>query len=141
MPGRLPGTEGHRVSAPVLRHFDRNETAFLEANSSDLVVGGVLSQKDDDSVLHPVAFFSKNLYPPSATTRSTIKKLLAIIRCFEEWRPELEGTELPSTHESSELGILHDDEETLAMTDPMGRVPLAIQFPTHLPARQAEREG
>jgi len=59
------------------------------------VLGGVLSQYDDDSVLHPVAFFSKNLLPAECNYEIYDKELLAIIRCLENWRPDLESTEIP----------------------------------------------
>ena len=86
----------HRVtSAPCLRHFDSTKQAVLETDASDKVTGGVLSQKDDDGVLHPVAFYSKSMAPAEINYHIYDKELLAIIRCFEQWRPELENTDLP----------------------------------------------
>ena len=55
----------------------------------------VLSQIGDDGELHPVAFFSKNMSPAECNYEIYDKELLAIIRCFEQWKPELESTELP----------------------------------------------
>ena len=55
----------------------------------------MLSQYDDDGVLHPVAFYSKSMIPAECNYHIYDKELLAIIRCFENWRPELEHTELP----------------------------------------------
>ena len=49
--------------APALRHFDRGKEAVLKTDSSDYVNGGVLSQYDEEGVLYPVAFYSKNLTP------------------------------------------------------------------------------
>jgi hypothetical protein len=83
------------TSAPVLRHFDRDRPAILETDSSDYINGGVLSQKDDSGVLHPVAFYSKNLLPAECNYEIYDKELLAIIQAFEQWRPELEYTEIP----------------------------------------------
>ncbi|SLM36779.1 reverse transcriptase domain protein [Lasallia pustulata] len=83
------------VTAPVLRHFDQTQKAILETDSSDHVNAGVLSQYDDDKVLHPVAFYSKNMVPAECNYEIYDKELLAIIRCLEHWRPELEATELP----------------------------------------------
>ncbi|SLM35361.1 retrotransposon nucleocapsid protein [Lasallia pustulata] len=83
------------VTAPVFRHFDRTQKAILETDSSDHVNAGVLSQYDDDKVLHPVAFYSKNMVPAECNYEIYDKELLAIIRCLEHWRPELEATELP----------------------------------------------
>ena len=83
------------TSAPVLRHYDRSRKAVLETDSSDYVNGGVLSQEDDEGDLHPVAFYSKNMLPAECNYEIYDKELLAIIRCFEHWRPELESTDIP----------------------------------------------
>ena len=83
------------TSAPILRHFDRNKTSYVETDSLDYVASSVLSQKDEEGTLHPIAFFSKKLVPTECNYEIYDKELLAIIRCFEAWRPELEGTDLP----------------------------------------------
>ena len=83
------------TTAPVLRHYDPSRTAYVEADSSDKVIGGLLSQKDDDGHLHPVAFFSKNLDPAQCNYDIYDKELLAIIKAFESWEVELKGTDLP----------------------------------------------
>jgi hypothetical protein len=66
----------------------------MECDASDYVTAGVLSQKDDDGVLHPVAFFSRKMTPTKCNYEIYDKELLAIIRCFKEWRPDLKGTNL-----------------------------------------------
>lgn len=83
------------TTAPVLRPFDWNKEVILETDASDYVSAGVLSQYDDNGVLHPVAFFSKKHSATECNYEIYDKELLAIIRCFEEWRPELEGTPSP----------------------------------------------
>jgi hypothetical protein len=59
------------------------------------VSGGVLSQYDEEGILRPIAFFSKKHSAVECNYEIYDKELLAIIRCLEEWRPELEGTESP----------------------------------------------
>ena len=54
----------------------------------------MLFQYDNDEVLHPVAFYSKSIIPAECNYHIYNKKLLAIIRYFEHWRPELEDTNL-----------------------------------------------
>jgi hypothetical protein len=83
------------VDAPILRPFDWEKDVILETDASDYVSAGVLSQYDDQGVLHPVAFFSKKHSATECNYEIYDKELLAIIRCFEEWRPELEGTPSP----------------------------------------------
>ena len=68
---------------------------ILETDSSDFVSAGVLSQYDDSGVLHPVAFFSKKHTATECNYEIYNKELLAIVRCFEEWRLELEGASSP----------------------------------------------
>ena len=89
------GLKDKIVSAPVLRHFDHSRQAILETDSSDWVTGGVLSQYDDDGVLHPVAFFSKSLDVHEVNYHIYDKELLAIVRCLEHWSPELTNTLIP----------------------------------------------
>ena len=79
----------------MLRYFDRSRLAILEIDSSDYINGGVLSQKDDSGVLYPVAFYNKNLLPAECNYEIYDKELLVIIQAFEQWRPELEYTEVP----------------------------------------------
>ena len=81
--------------APILRHFDPNEQCFVKTDSSDYVNAGVLSQPDGNGILHPVAYFSRRMSPAECNYEIYDKELLAIIWCFEEWKPELEGTGLP----------------------------------------------
>jgi hypothetical protein len=67
----------------------------LETDSLDYVSGGVLSQKDDEGRLHPIAFYSKNLLSAEYNYEIYDKELLAIIKCFEHWRSELEFMKIP----------------------------------------------
>jgi len=83
------------TSAPILRHFDYDREIIVETDASDYVSAGILSQHDDDGVLHPVAFYSKKHSPAECNYEIYDKELMAIIRAFEEWRPHLEGSHHP----------------------------------------------
>jgi hypothetical protein len=83
------------VSAPILQHFDPSKEVFVEADASDFVSSGVLSQIGADGILHPVAFMSKKYNPAECNYEIYDKELLAIVRCFESWRSELQGAEHP----------------------------------------------
>jgi hypothetical protein len=80
------------VSAPILRHFDPSKEVVVECDASDFVSSGILSQEDDDGVLHPVAFMSKKYDPAECNYEVYDKELLAIVRCFEDWKSELHGS-------------------------------------------------
>lgn len=83
------------ATAPILQRFDPEKSSTVETDSSDYVSAGVLSQPDKDGVLRPVAFFSKKLTAVECNYEIYDKELLAIIRAFEQWRPELEGNGPP----------------------------------------------
>ena len=83
------------TEAPILAPFDWEREIILETDASDYVSAGVLSQYGDDGILRPVAFFSKKHSTTECNYEIYDKELLAIVRCFEEWRPELEGTASP----------------------------------------------
>jgi RNase H-like domain found in reverse transcriptase/Reverse transcriptase (RNA-dependent DNA polymerase)/Integrase zinc binding domain/Integrase core domain/Aspartyl protease/Chromo (CHRromatin Organisation MOdifier) domain len=82
-------------TAPILMRFDPDKEILVETDASDFVSAGVLSQRDDSGVLRPVAYFSKKHTAAECNYEIYDKELLAIIRCFEEWRPELEGSPFP----------------------------------------------
>ncbi|KAI0994565.1 hypothetical protein K3495_g13616 [Podosphaera aphanis] len=62
------------TTAPTLAFFNHERKTILGTDASDWASEGVLSQYGNDSVLRP---------------------LLAIVKCLEEWRPELQGTQEP----------------------------------------------
>ena len=80
------------TSAPILLHFNPEKQCIVETDASDYVSAGILSQYDDDNVLHPDAFFSKKHSPAECNYEIYDKELMAIIRSFEEWRSELESS-------------------------------------------------
>ncbi len=82
------------TAALVLKHFDSIREAILETDSSDYVNGEVLSQYDDEDILHPVTFYSKNMVSAECNYEIYDKELLTIIRCLKHWRPELKCTDI-----------------------------------------------
>jgi hypothetical protein len=72
------------TSAPILARFDPDRDVIVEMDASDYVSTGVLSQYDDDNVLHPVAYFSKKHSPVECNYEIYDKELMAIVRAFEE---------------------------------------------------------
>ena len=79
----------------ILAHFDFNKATVIEVDASDYVVAGVLSQRDSQDVLRPVAYFSKKMTPQECNYEIYDKELLAIVRAFEEWTPEVAGANEP----------------------------------------------
>jgi len=101
------------TTAPVLQPFDFEKRCVVETDASDFVSARVLSQPDLYGVLHPVAFFSKKHTPAECNYEIYDNELLAVVRAFEEWRPELEGAAYPvevlSDHRNLEYFISKQD--------------------------------
>ncbi len=83
------------TKAPILIYYKQGIKTIVETNLSDYISSGVLFQLGDDRFLYSIAFFSKNLNPSECNYKIYDKELLAIISCFEQWRPELERTGVP----------------------------------------------
>jgi hypothetical protein len=83
------------IAAPILAMYDYDKKTILETDASDWASGGVLSQLGDDGKLRPVAYFSAKHTAAECNYEIYDKELLAIIKCLEEWRPELQGTTKP----------------------------------------------
>ncbi len=81
-------------STSVLRHFDVKCQAILKIDAFNYVKDDILSQYNDESVLHLIVFYNKSMVSAECNYHIYDKKLLAIIRCFEHWWLELENTEL-----------------------------------------------
>jgi hypothetical protein len=79
------------TSAPILARFNLDQDVIVEMDTSDYVSAGVLSQYDNDNVLHPIAYFSKKHSPAECNYEIYDKELIAIIRAFEKWYPELQS--------------------------------------------------
>jgi RNase H-like domain found in reverse transcriptase/Reverse transcriptase (RNA-dependent DNA polymerase)/Integrase zinc binding domain len=83
------------IHAPLLAHFDVDRHCLIETDASDMVVAAVFSQLGLDGEYHPVAYFSKSMAPAEMNYPIHDKEMLAIVRAFEHWRSELQGTGHP----------------------------------------------
>ena len=83
------------ISSPILVHYDPHKACLVETDASDFVSAGILSQRSDDGTLRPVAYFLKKHGPAECNYEIYNKELLAVVRCFEEWRAELESSPFP----------------------------------------------
>jgi len=81
-------------SISVLRHFNVKRQAILKIDAFNYVKDDILSQYDDESVLHSIVFYSKSMISAECNYHIYDKKLLTIIWYFKHWWLELEDTEL-----------------------------------------------
>jgi len=79
------------MTPPVPRYFDHGREVIIEMDVSGYVSAGVLSQYNNEGVLHPVALYSKRHTPAECNYEIYNKELMAIIKALEEWRPKCEG--------------------------------------------------
>jgi hypothetical protein len=70
--------------APALRHFDHAREVVIETDASDYVSAGVLSQRDDEGVLHHVEYYAKKHSPAECNYDIYDKELMAIVKALEE---------------------------------------------------------
>ncbi len=82
------------IETSILRHFDQTHETILEINSFNYVNNEVLSQYDDEEVLHSIVFYSKNMSSAECNYKIYHKELLIIIWAFEHWRLELKLTDI-----------------------------------------------
>ncbi len=63
----------------ILKHFDLIRKAILKINFSNYVNDEVLSQYDDEDILHSMIFYSKNMILAEYNYEIYDKELLIII--------------------------------------------------------------
>jgi len=64
---------------------------IIETDASDFAIGAILSQRDKEGRLHPVAFHSQKSQPAEINYEIHDKELLAIVDAFKHWRRYREG--------------------------------------------------
>jgi len=67
----------------VLKHFDSIREVILKTNFLNYVNDEVLSQYDDEDILHSVIFYSKNMILAKCNYEIYDKELLIIICCLK----------------------------------------------------------
>ncbi|CEL53077.1 hypothetical protein RSOLAG1IB_11209 [Rhizoctonia solani AG-1 IB] len=85
------------INSPVIVHANPSKPYFLETDTSGAALGSVLSQRQEDSRLHPIGYLSESFKGAKQSYDTHDKELLAIIRLFEHWHIYLEGTIAPIT--------------------------------------------
>jgi hypothetical protein len=77
------------IETSILTHFDLKKQIYIKSNSFDFVFAEVFFQMRKNDEFHLVTFFSRNLVLIECNYEIYDKKLLTIVRCFEQWRFEL----------------------------------------------------
>ena len=85
------------TTSPILKHFDPHRPSIVETDASDFAIACIISQHDDKSILHPIAFYSRKLTPAEINYEIYDKEMLAVVTAFKEWRSYLEGAQHQTT--------------------------------------------
>ncbi len=67
------------MTAFILKHFNSIRKVILKSNFLNYVNDEVLSQYDDEDILHSVIFYSKNMISAECNYKIYDKELLTII--------------------------------------------------------------
>jgi len=78
----------------VLKHFNSIREVILKTNFLNYVNDEVLSQYDDEDILHSVIFYSKNMISAECNYKIYDKELLTIIQCLKHWCFKLKCTDI-----------------------------------------------
>ena len=78
-------------SAPVLAYPDFSKQFILDTDASDIGIGAVLSQFDDEGREHPIAYGSRLLTKAERQYCVTRRELLAVVTFTKQYRTYLVG--------------------------------------------------
>ena len=79
------------TTAPVLRKPNFQQDWVLDVDASDVALGAVLGQEDEDGVVHPVYFWSRQLGDPEKNYSVTDRECLAVVAACKKFRPYILG--------------------------------------------------
>lgn len=80
------------TSEPILASFDPDKEIELETDASGFALGGQIGQRDENGLLHPIAFYSYKMHGPELNYPIYDQEFLAIVNCFKEFRHYLLGS-------------------------------------------------
>lgn len=83
------------ISEPILTLWEPGRPTRVEVDASGYATGGVLLQKLDDGLWHPVAFRSASMSAPERNYEIYDREMLAVITALYDWKHYLAGTSEP----------------------------------------------
>ena len=84
------------TSAPMLKHYVPNAPTFVETDASNYALGAVLSQKQEDGKVNPIAFFARSLSGAEQNYEIYDKEMLGIVKALKHWRTYLKNMSEPT---------------------------------------------
>lgn len=98
------------VSAPVLQIADPKRTYWVTTDASDVAIGAVLEQEDENNNIHPVAYESRTLTPAESNYPVHERELLAIVHALKKWRVYLAAETFNVVTDHYPLNFLHSQK-------------------------------
>ena len=99
------------IQAPVLQAPDLKQPYHVEVDASDVGVGTVLLQEDDDKQWYPLAYESRKLSSAERNYLTQERKLLAIVYALHTRHCFLEGTQYEVCSDHHSLKYLHSQSK------------------------------
>lgn len=79
------------INAPILARPDFDKEFTVTCDASQIAVGAILSQKDDQGRDHPIGYYSKKLSPAERRYSASELECFAVLTAVRHWRPYLLG--------------------------------------------------
>jgi len=103
------------TSAPVLAAPTDHGQYILDTDASDFALGAVLQQKQDDGLVHVIAYGSRSLSGPERRYCITRKEMLAVVFGLKKYRQHLLGRDITVRTDHAALTYLY------RMPEPIGQ--------------------
>jgi len=112
------------TEGPVLRTADPSKPYILHTDASDIGLGAILMQHDEEGHLHPIAFASKLLNSAQRNYTVTDRECLAIVWALEHFNTYVEGHKYTVITDHAALSYL---KNTVHSKQRMHRLALKLQ--------------
>ena len=100
------------VSSPVLAVADANKSYVLHTDASDVAMGAILMQTDDEGNLHPIAYASKSFNTAQMNYDTTEREALAIVWALEHFNTYCEGHRYTLLTDHQALSFIRTNKDT-----------------------------
>ena len=103
------------TTAPVLALPDPDRHFYLHTDAASTVaIGGILSQVQDDGLLHPVAYASRTLKSAELNYPVHEQELLAVSYCIDQWRHHLDDKKFTVYTDNRAISTMHSKSKNLS---------------------------
>ena len=102
------------IKQPVLAIADPNKPYVMETDASDVGLGAILMQEDENKQLHPIAFASRSLNSAERNYSPTDREALAIVWSLEHFNTYCEGHKYTALTDHAALRYLFNNKDKTA---------------------------